>query len=89
MKSVGVVRNLDNLGRVVLPKELRKTLEFEEGQALEIYTEGELIMLKKYKPGCYCCGNAKVKANILGLNLCDKCLSEFAKAKELIDNIRY
>lgn len=88
MKSVGVVRNLDPLGRVVLPSELRKTLEFEEGQALEIYTEGELIMLKKYKPGCYCCGEVKDTTNVLGLNLCDRCLDELAKAKELIDKIR-
>jgi len=88
MKSVGVVRNLDPLGRIVLPKELRKTLEFEEGQALEIYTEGELIILKKYKPGCYCCGEVKDTTNVLGLNLCDRCLDELAKAKELIDKIR-
>ena len=88
MKSVGVVRNLDPLGRIVLPKELRKTLEFEEGQALEIFTNGNLIVLKKYKPGCHCCNETEVKATVLGVNLCEKCLSEFAKAKELIDKIR-
>ena len=88
MKNVGIVRNLDLLGRVLLPKELRKTFDFEEGQALEIYTEGELIILKKYNPGCYCCGEVKATTNVLGLNLCDKCLNELAKAKELIDKIR-
>lgn len=88
MKSIGVVRNLDQLGRIVIPMELRKTMDFMEGQALEIYTEGDLIILKKYNPGCNCCGDIKDTTTILGINLCDKCLNEFAKAKELIDKLR-
>lgn len=88
MKSIGVIRNLDQLGRIVLPVELRKTMDFMEGQAVEIYTEGELIVLKKYQPGCYCCGRITDTTTILGLNICDKCLNEFAKAKELIDKLR-
>ena len=88
MKSIGVIRNLDQLGRIVLPVELRKTMDFMEGQAVEIYTEGELIVLKKYQPGCYCCGRIADTTTVLGLNICDKCLNEFAKAKELIDKLR-
>lgn len=88
MKSIGVVRNLDQLGRVVLPKELRKTMEFEEGQALEIYTEGELIILKKYQPGCNCCGSMDIKATILGIKLCDKCIDEFNNARKMIEELR-
>ena len=88
MKSIGIVRKLDQLGRVVLPKELRSILGIEEGQALEIYTEGELIMLKKYKPGCHCCGEVQVKATVLGVNLCDKCILDFEKARKKIDSLR-
>lgn len=50
MKSTGVVRRIDDLGRIVIPKEIRRTLRIREGESLEIYTEGELIMLKKYSP---------------------------------------
>lgn len=88
MKGIGVVRKLDQLGRVVLPKELRDTFEFEEGQALEIYTEGDLIILKKYKPGCYCCGDTKIKTTILGLSLCNNCINEFNKARKMIEELR-
>lgn len=50
MKSTGIVRSVDNLGRVVLPKELRRTLGIEEKDALEIYTDNDKIILKKYQP---------------------------------------
>ena len=48
MKSTGVVRRIDDLGRIVLPKEIRKTLRIREGESLEIYTNGEEIVLKKF-----------------------------------------
>ena len=88
MKSIGVVRKLDQLGRIVLPKELRDNLEFEENQPLEIYIKEDLIILKKYKPGCYCCGNLEVEAKVLGLNLCPKCIDEFSDARNKIDKLR-
>lgn len=88
MKSIGVVRKLDQLGRIVLPKELRDNLEFEENQPLEIYVKEDLIILKKYKPGCYCCGNLEVEAKVLGLNLCQKCIDEFRDARNKIDKLR-
>ena len=88
MKSVGIVRKLDHLGRVVLPKELRNTLGIEEGQSLEIYIEGETIMLKKYNPGCNCCGEIKIKATVQGIKLCEKCINDFNKAREEIDKLR-
>ncbi|MEV2354245.1 AbrB/MazE/SpoVT family DNA-binding domain-containing protein, partial [Paenibacillus larvae] len=56
MKATGIVRKLDDLGRVVIPKELRRTLGIGEKDALEIYVDGERIVLKKYEPGCYLCG---------------------------------
>ena len=52
MKSTGIVRKVDELGRIVLPIEMRRTLDIEEKDALEIYVEGSSVILKKYKPSC-------------------------------------
>ncbi|NFC47385.1 AbrB/MazE/SpoVT family DNA-binding domain-containing protein [Clostridium botulinum] len=79
MKSTGVVRKLDNLGRVVLPKELRKTLNLDEKDPLEIYVDGEQIILKKYAPACIFCGEAKEVINFKGKNICKICLKELGK----------
>ena len=59
MKSTGIVRKVDELGRVVIPIELRRTLGIEEKDALEIYVDDEKIILKKYKPSmtCHITGN--------------------------------
>jgi len=76
MKSTGVVRRVDELGRVVIPIELRRTMEIAEKDALEIYVDGECIMLKKYQPACIFCGNAKDVVNIKGKNICSDCLAE-------------
>lgn len=88
MKSTGVVRQVDPLGRIVIPKELRRTFNINESDALEIYTEGDVIILKKYTPGCHCCGEVSNLTNILGLDICPKCLEEFKKASELINKLR-
>jgi len=85
MKSIGVVRRIDQLGRVVLPKELRRTLDIEEGQPIEIYTEGEMIILKKYNPGCHCCGDIKNTITVAGISLCDNCIKEL---KRLVNDKR-
>ena len=76
MKSTGIVRRIDELGRVVLPMELRRILYIKEGDALEIYTEGEQIMLKKYEPSCIFCGEAKDVISFNGKKVCRKCLAE-------------
>ena len=52
MKSTGIVRKVDELGRIVLPIEMRRTLDIAERDALEIYVEGSSVILKKYKPSC-------------------------------------
>ncbi|HBT48555.1 MAG TPA: AbrB family transcriptional regulator, partial [Caldanaerobacter subterraneus] len=59
LKSTGIVRKVDELGRVVIPIELRRTLNIAERDALEIYVDGEQIVLKKYEPACIFCGNAE------------------------------
>ena len=76
MKSTGVVRRVDELGRIVIPIELRRTLDIAEKDALEIYLVGELIILKKYEPACIFCGDARDVANYKGKNICKNCLNE-------------
>ena len=79
MKSTGIVRKVDELGRIVLPIELRRTLEIAERDSLEIYVEGSTIILKKYEPACIFCGDAKDVVNYKGRNICKKCLDEMKK----------
>ena len=79
MKSTGVVRRLDVLGRIVLPIELRRTLDIAEKDALEIYTDGEQIILKKYAPSCVFCGEAKDVINYKGKLICRNCIKELER----------
>lgn len=80
MKSTGVVRRVDELGRIVIPVELRRNLDIAEKDALEIYVDGEQIILKKYEPACIFCGEAKDVVNYMGKNVCKKCLKEISNA---------
>ncbi|MGI6685382.1 MAG: AbrB/MazE/SpoVT family DNA-binding domain-containing protein [Bacillota bacterium] len=73
MKSTGIVRKVDELGRVVLPIELRRTLGIDEKDALEIYVDSERIILKKYEPACIFCGSAEDVQNFKGKNVCREC----------------
>lgn len=76
MKSTGVVRRVDELGRIVIPIELRRNLDIGEKDALEIYVDGNHIILKKYEPACVFCGNAKKITNFKGKNICRECLKD-------------
>ena len=76
MKSTGIVRKVDELGRIVLPIELRRTLGIAEKDALEIYVDGENIVLKKYEPACIFCNNAKDIIVFKNRNICSKCIAE-------------
>jgi transcriptional pleiotropic regulator of transition state genes len=76
MKSTGIVRKVDELGRVVLPIELRRTLDIAVKDALEIYVDGNNIILKKYEPACIFCGDAKDVSQYKGKNICPNCLDE-------------
>ena len=73
MKSTGIVRKVDELGRIVLPIELRRTLGIDEKDALEIYVDQEKIILKKYEPACVFCGNASDNQLFHGKNVCRDC----------------
>jgi len=79
MKSTGIVRKVDELGRVVIPKELRDTMDITEGTPLEIYVEGSTIILKKYEPGCVFCNNVKDVIDFKGKNICPDCIIEIRK----------
>ena len=79
MKSTGIVRKVDELGRIVLPIELRRTLDIAEKDSLEIYVEGSTIMLKKYEPARIFCGDAKNVINYRGKNICSSCLEDLKK----------
>lgn len=80
MKSTGIVRKVDELGRVVLPMELRRTMDIAEKDALEIYVDGNTILLKKYEPACIFCGEAKDVVDYKGKNVCRQCMQEFKNA---------
>ncbi|MDH7564948.1 MAG: AbrB/MazE/SpoVT family DNA-binding domain-containing protein [Clostridiales bacterium] len=79
MKSLGIVRKIDELGRIVLPIELRRTYEVNVGDPLEIYTEGKMIIIKKYAPECVFCGNAGNVEEFKGKNICPSCKNEIKK----------
>lgn len=79
MKSTGIVRRVDELGRVVIPIELRRTLDIAVKDALEIYVDSDRIVLKKYEPACIFCGSAEDVANFRGKNICKGCLKEIEK----------
>lgn len=92
MKSTGIVRKVDSLGRIVLPMELRRTLNIKGadgglGTPLEIYVEGENIVLRKHNPGCECCGETTELRKVLGINVCPKCLREFEEASKAVNKI--
>ena len=74
MKSTGIVRKVDELGRVVIPIELRRTLGIDEQEALEIYVDNERIVLKKYEPACIFCNSADDVQNFKGKLVCKSCV---------------
>ena len=76
MKSTGIVRKVDELGRIVLQIELRRTMNIEVKDSLEIYVDGDQIVLKKYEPSCIFCGNAKDIIHYKGKNVCRACAHE-------------
>ncbi|MGI6562350.1 MAG: AbrB/MazE/SpoVT family DNA-binding domain-containing protein [Clostridia bacterium] len=78
MKATGIVRKVDELGRVVLPMELRKTFDIKIKDAMEIYVDDEAIILKKYEPACIFCGNAQNIVNYSGKNICKECVAKLA-----------
>ncbi|ACL69393.1 AbrB/MazE/SpoVT family DNA-binding domain-containing protein [Halothermothrix orenii] len=79
MKATGIVRKIDDLGRVVIPKELRRTMNIEKKDPMEIYVDEDTIILKKYEPACIFCGNAENTIDYMGKFICKDCLNEMVE----------
>ncbi len=80
MKSTGIVRKVDELGRVVLPIEMRRTLDISEKDALEIFVDGDNIILRKYQPACVFCGSTRGMREFKGKNVCSNCIEKLKTA---------
>lgn len=76
MKTTGMIRQLDALGRIVLPIELRRTLDISTRDMLEIFVEGGSIILRKYEQNCHFCGSSTNLSSYKGKMICKHCLNE-------------
>lgn len=76
MKSTGMVRKVDELGRIVLPIEIRKTMDIKVKDAIEIFTDENRIILQKYQPACIFCNNADHIVYFEGKRICESCLQK-------------
>ena len=85
MKSTGIVRPVDSLGRVVLPIELRRSFSIAAEDSLEIYVEDDRIILKKYEPACMFCGNASDTLSFRGKIICKNCLKDLLNESDFTD----
>ena len=75
MKSTGIIRRVDELGRAVIPMEIRNQFNIVEKDPIEIYVDGSCIILKKYEPNCIFCGNTKNLVQYKDKLVCDKCVN--------------
>lgn len=75
-KNTGIIRKIDELGRVVIPIEIRNQLKIIEKDSIEIYIEGETIILKKFEANCIFCGNNKELVRYKEKNICKNCCEE-------------
>lgn len=83
MKPTGVIRPVDKMGRVVIPKEIRERLKIENDKdSFEIYTDDDLVVLKKYQPNCVFCHSLADSVPYMGYTVCNDCIEKLNKAKE-------
>lgn len=82
MKATGIVRKVDELGRIVIPIELRNKLDIAIKDPIEIFVEGSSIILKKYEPNCIFCGNSKELTTYKDKLVCSKCLAKLSDLKK-------
>ena len=75
MKATGIVRKVDELGRIVLPIEMRRTLGISEKDPVEFYTEADSIILRKFENACVFCNRTNDIVSFEGKNICSSCLS--------------
>ena len=79
MKSTGIVRRVDELGRIVLPIELRRNLDIAERDELEIYVEDDRLVLQKFEPSCVFCASSYGLVSYRGKNVCRECAQNMSK----------
>ncbi len=78
MKATGIVRKIDELGRIVLPIEIRRTMHIDVRDPMEIYVDGNTIILRKYEQECVFCGSTKKVTNFKNRNICENCRKELS-----------
>ena len=81
MKKTGITRAIDEVGRIVLPKELRATMDLNTKDELDISVEGDRIILKKIQPSCIFCGNSENLVIFKEIKICQNCVEKIAKLK--------
>lgn len=85
MKSTGIVRTIDKMGRIVIPKEIRRVLKVDdEMDSFEIYMEDDRIVLKKYQPTCIFCGELGESIEVSGHTVCGKCIEKLYQMRDMI-----
>ncbi len=88
MKLSGVIRPVDKMGRVVIPKEIRKQLKIENDvDSFEVYLDGDTVLLKKYQPSCVFCGELNESVEFEGYNVCTECIEKLKALKDEIEEI--
>ena len=82
MKSTGIVRRIDELGRIVLPIELRNKMDIKTKDSVEIFVDEDKIVLKKYTPACIFCGSADEVIKFNGKLICKHCIEEMNRLRQ-------
>lgn len=82
MKSTGIVRRMDELGRVVIPIEIRNKFDIKVKDPVEIFVDGSNIVLRKYEPNCVFCGSTKNLVEYNDKLVCNKCAKKLANLSE-------
>ena len=81
MKSTGIVRNIDDLGRIVIPKEIRRTFQISANDPIEIFIDGDTIIFKKFNVACIFCGSRNNLELFKDKSVCPECLQELGNRK--------
>lgn len=79
MKSIGIVRRVDELGRIVIPKEMRTIMNIKEKDPMEFFVNADQVILRKYAPACIFCGEMESVVQQRGKNVCQRCMNELAR----------
>ena len=82
MKSTGIVRSVDGVGRIVIPKELRESMDIKSQESVEIYTENQDIIIKKHKITCIFCGSSENIVEFETEHICKDCMINIINSKE-------